>query len=100
MGIKETEAALAADPEAMARIEHLVEDNYRSVALAELRGGRVTQHDVGQVLGVSQRRVSAIERAEDLQVSTLRSYLSCLGLELKLVALDAEGRETPIALAG
>lgn len=99
MGLNEAEARFMADPEVAAEIAGYLADNRRAVALAELREGIVTQKELGAVLGVSQRRVSAIESAHDLQVSTLNSYLTKLGFTLELIARDEAGNETAIQLA-
>jgi transcriptional regulator with XRE-family HTH domain len=37
-------------------------------------------------MGVSQRRVSAIENGEDLQLSTLERYLRALEMDLEVFA--------------
>jgi hypothetical protein len=91
MGLKETKKRLMADPAAAARIRGEVAEAHRSVALADLRAGHVTQAEVASVLGVSQRRVSAIEHSDDVQISTLRAYLETLGYTLELIARSQEG---------
>ena len=100
MGIKETTAKLMADPAAKHRVAGYLDDNYEAVALADLREGRVTQAELAHVLGVSQRRVSAIEHAEDLQVSTLGSYIEKLGYRLEMIARGPAGEAIPIRLGG
>jgi transcriptional regulator with XRE-family HTH domain len=57
----------------------------------------VTQADVAQVLGVSQRRVSAIENAHDVYLSTLRSYVETLGYTLEITAEKA-GERIPLRI--
>ena len=56
--------------------------------LAEIRKRRgLTQTDVAQRMGVSQRRVSAIEHgAEQATRATLAAYVAALGGRLRLVA--------------
>lgn len=98
MSLKETRKRMMADPNTAARIREEVEKAHRSVALADLRTGLVTQYEIAQILGVSQRRVSAIESALDLHLSTLRSYLSSLGYELDLVARNASGETVSIRI--
>lgn len=98
MGLKETRARLMADPEAAARIKSYAIENQVVANLAALRRGRATQKEVAEVLGVSQRRVSAIEHSEDLQLSTIRGYLEALGLELDIAARTPEGERIEIAV--
>lgn len=100
MGIKQTTDKLMADPGASERIAGYLNDNYNAVALADLREGRVTQAELARALGVSQRRVSAIEHAEDLQVSTLGSYIEKLGYHLEVIARGPRGEAIPIRLGG
>jgi DNA-binding XRE family transcriptional regulator len=56
--------------------------------LAEIRRRRgLTQTDVARRMGVSQRRVSAIEHgAEQANRSTLAAYVTAMGGRLRLVA--------------
>ena len=96
MGIKETRARLLADPETADRIRGYVRQNHEAVALAELRQGKVTQAELARVLGVSQRRVSAIEHSPDIQLSTLRAYLEKLGFGMEIAALSATGERIPL----
>lgn len=98
MSMKETEKRLKANPRTRARIAAAKTALEREVGLHELREGRVTQAELAGVLGISQRRVSAIEHSTDVQVSTLRSYLGNLGYELELVAKDKTGERIPIKL--
>jgi len=98
MGITETRKKLMADPAAATRILGYLDDNHKAVALADLREGRVTQAELAAVLGVSQRRVSAIEHSADVQVSTLSAYLEKLGYDLELCARSATGERIPLKL--
>ena len=98
MGIKETRKKLMADPAAAKRIsEHLLA-NHRAVALNELRQGRVTQAELAGVMGISQRRVSAIECSIDPRVSTLSRYMQSLGYTLEISARDPNGESIPVEL--
>ena len=57
--------------------------------LAEIRKHRrITQQDLAQTLGVSQSRVSQIERqgVDDTVVSTLAAYAEALGARILVVA--------------
>ena len=57
--------------------------------LARLRAGRgLTQQHVSRAMGISQPRVSDIERAElgHTQLDTIRAYIDALGGRLQLLA--------------
>jgi transcriptional regulator with XRE-family HTH domain len=58
------------------------------IDLAEIRraAGR-TQVELATALGTSQGQISRIERQSDLLLSTLRAYLTALGVEASLVVL-------------
>jgi transcriptional regulator with XRE-family HTH domain len=99
MGIQETRKRLMADPASARRIHAHLAANHRAVALHDLREGRVTQTELAGVLGVSQRRVSAIENSVDVQVSTLRKYMETLGFTLEICARDSSGNSIPVELA-
>ena len=67
--------------------------------LAQLRKSRkLTQVQVAKVMGVSQRRVSAIERGEidRSEITTLRAYINALGGQIRIVA-DFGDESTQIA---
>jgi transcriptional regulator with XRE-family HTH domain len=98
MGIKHSRKQLMADPEAAESIRGYVRENHEAVALAGLRQAKVTQAELAHVLGVSQRRVSAIEHSPDVQVSTLRAYLDRLGFGMEIAALSPTGERIPLRL--
>lgn len=59
-----------------------------AMALADLREARkTTQVVLAEAIGVSQTRVSRIEREDDLYISTLRRYVQALGGQLELRAV-------------
>ena len=64
----------------------------QDLALDELRRSQhLSQTDVAERMGVTQRRVSAIENSGDLHVATLRRYVESLGGALELaVVKDGE----------
>ncbi len=53
---------------------------------------RLTQTEVAARMGVSQRRISAIENGEDLQLSTLSRYLRALEMDLEVFAVHKSTR--------
>ena len=100
MGTRDKIEKLMSDPEAAARVDAYLKADYEAVALADLRQGQVTQADLAAVLGVSQRRVSAIENTSNPRVDTLRAYMNKLGYELVLRARSSTGEEIPVRLGG
>ena len=45
---------------------------------------RLTQKQIAEAMHIDQRRVSKIERPTDVYVSTLRNFVSAMGVELEL----------------
>ena len=75
--------------EDMARAQEATDDLVRAWHLAMVRTERDrTQDDVAQAMGVTQPRVSAIERGEldTVTLATLRAYVQALGGKLRVVA--------------
>jgi predicted XRE-type DNA-binding protein len=61
----------------------------RAYRLAEVRRElRLTQAEVARAMGVSQSRVSAIERGEvsRSEIDTLRAYVAALGGQVEVIA--------------
>lgn len=86
-------SARPVDPVRIAQLsdQMLIECNiYRLRELREAQG--MTQTDVAEILGVSQRRVSEIERGEcdRIRVDTLRRYVQALGGTLRIEARVGE----------
>lgn len=83
VGGREHEPALARE-RALLDLEHRLYNARRAVGKS--------QAEVAAELGVSQANVSRIERAKDLQLSTLEKYVHALGgrLELRVVFDDEE----------
>ena len=85
----ELRATLDVDPEAVAIAESAIESAVAAYLLCELRKSKgLSQAQVASRMGVSQRRVSAIERGEvnRSEVETIRSYIHALGGQVHLVA--------------
>lgn len=79
-------------PGAAERLAELREETLAEVGLYELR--KVvdqSQVQMAAMLEISQSAVSQLERAHDIKLSTLRSYLEKLGARLALVAVFEEG---------
>lgn len=93
---KEQRAEAMADPVRRARIERETAAIRAGIRLYELRRARgLSQAELAKRLGVTQTRISAIERAEDLNLSTLQRYVDALGGRLKA---DVEFEGETIAL--
>ena len=81
------------DPKVLAEEVSAVEAQMSGYPLRQLRKSQgLSQEQLAERMGVSQRRVSAIERGkvDRSEVATIRSYVTALGGELKLVAQIGE----------
>ena len=75
------------DEPRVAELAEQMRTETRAYRLAEARKMRgLTQTQMARRMGVSQTRVSQIERGEVAELRTLASYVTALGGELKLVA--------------
>ena len=77
------------DPEKRAKLRDQILAESRAYRLREMREAqKLTQTDVAEVLEVSQRRVSEIERGEcdRIKLDTLRRYVQALGGTLRVEA--------------
>ena len=86
-------------PEGRRQAESAIEAQLTGHVLRELRKQqRLSQAQVASIMGVSQRRVSAIERGEvaRTEVHTIASYVQALGGHLQLDA-TVNGETTTIA---
>lgn len=79
----------AEDEEEVARHSARMLAEERAHRLAEARKRRhITQRNLAEAMGVSQSRVSAIERGKlsSTELSTLAAYVAALGGKLEIVA--------------
>ena len=73
--------------ESQKRVERKADEEYRALALAELREARnLTQVELAEKLGIEQGAVSKIERRTDMYLSTLRNVIQAMGGQLELTA--------------
>jgi transcriptional regulator with XRE-family HTH domain len=80
---------LSLNPAEVAGHRTHLEAGVRAYRLAEIRKHRrITQQDLAETLGVSQSRVSQIERQsiDDTVLSTLAAYAEALGASILVVA--------------
>ena len=79
-------------PEREAEVAAEVRAVLRENALLQLRRRhQISQEELAAALGISQARVSSIERAGEPQIDTMRRYIEALGGELIVQAkIDGE----------
>jgi transcriptional regulator with XRE-family HTH domain len=88
-------------PGAQKRVEARVDEEYRALALTELREARdLTQVQLAEKLGIDQGAVSKIERRADMYLSTLRNVIQAMGGQLELTALFPTGRVQVLTFQG
>lgn len=93
MNVEELKREIAASPKRRARVEEIKREMRREMQLEELRTShRVTQKQLAETLGVSQARVSKLEKQDDARLSTLRAYVEALGGALEVNAVFDEER--------
>jgi len=76
-------------PQRRAAARESLENEIAAYRLVELRLARgLTQQQVATAMGISQRRVSAIERGDidRSEITTLRNYVEALGGQIHIVA--------------
>lgn len=94
---------IMADPARAARVAEHEAAIRDSLGLGALRAGRgTTQVQLAEGIGVTQARVSSLERQDDVYLSTLESYINALGgtLEVRAVFPDETVALIPAAPAG
>jgi DNA-binding XRE family transcriptional regulator len=85
---KNLSSKLRSTPEGQAAVQKEQQIVGDLLALAQLRAARgVTQVELADAWEVSRANVSRVEHAEDLYLSTLRSYVSALGGRLEITAV-------------
>lgn len=68
------------------------------MSLSEIRQAQqVTQTQVAEALHIKQPSVAQLEKRGDIYLSTLKNYLSSLGVKLELVARFPDGTRVSIA---
>jgi transcriptional regulator with XRE-family HTH domain len=96
MSLKTWEKKVLSRPGAAERVEELEHKLLVAQGLAAARKkARVSQTELAQRLGVSQPRVAAIEKSEDVTVGLLARYVEALGGKVEIDAVIA-GKRTRI----
>lgn len=84
----ELRSEIDANPERRASVDEIKRAMQDAVRLSRLREAQgASQEDVAAELCISQGRVSQIEHAGDLYLSTLSGYVSALGGRLEVAAV-------------
>lgn len=93
----ELSAPIDADLQRRARVEAHKRAMYASLHLAALRKRHaMTQRQVADAMGVSQARISQIERGVNLELETINGYIAALGGRLELSAAFPDATVTLI----
>jgi transcriptional regulator with XRE-family HTH domain len=96
MSLKSWEKKVLDRPGARERVEEIEHKLLVAHGLAAARRkAKVSQTELARRLGVSQPRIAAIERSEDVTVGVLTRYVEALGGTLEISALIGKTR-TPI----
>lgn len=83
------DAAQRIDEQAVSNARRTMQEEVRAHRLVEVRREQVTrQEDLADLMGISQPRVSQIERGDlrNTQLGTLESYVEALGGHLRVIA--------------
>jgi HTH-type transcriptional regulator / antitoxin HigA len=92
MSFKDWEAKVLATPGAAARVAEIEKELRLAVALTELReSAGKSQREVAELLGVSQPRIAAIERARNITIDVVQKYVQVLGGTLEITVSHREG---------
>ena len=79
-------------PERRKRVDDIKRELKAEMPLYELRRAlAMTQKDMAEKLSVNQPAISKLEHREDVDLSSLRSYIEAVGGKLKIVAEFPEG---------
>jgi HTH-type transcriptional regulator / antitoxin HigA len=92
MSFKDWEAELLATPGAASLVDAIEKELRLAVALTALReSAGKSQREVAALLGVSQPRVAAIERARNITIDVVQKYVQVLGGTLEVTVSHREG---------
>ncbi len=96
MSIEQWESRVLEGQGASERVDHIEQELGLAVALTQLRlNAGLSQRALAQRLGVSQPRVAAIERADNLTLDVIDQYVTSLGATLEMTAVTGTTR-TPL----
>jgi DNA-binding Xre family transcriptional regulator len=93
-GVNELFAELDLNNEDLGRASQIIDDHVRAWHLAQVRAEQDrSQGELAIAMGVTQPRVSALERGDldSVTLSTLRAYVRALGGKLSVIADFGDG---------
>lgn len=100
MSLKRWEKKVLKAPGADRRVSEIERELRIASSLAELReGAGVSQRELAKRIGVSQPRVAAIERSENVTIDVLQQYVESLGAQLEVAAVKGTKKITLLAAA-
>ncbi|MDA8208041.1 MAG: XRE family transcriptional regulator [Actinomycetota bacterium] len=95
MSLKEWEQRVLANPGAEERVSGIESELRLATGLTALRKrAGLSQREMAKRLAVSQPRVVAIERSENVTVSVLEAYLAAIDMNLEITAVHGAERIT------
>ena len=95
MSVKKWEQQVLAEPGAEERVAEIESELRLATGLTALRKqAGLSQRDMAKRLAVSQPRVVAIERAENVTLSVLEAYVTAMGMGLEITVLHGDERTT------
>lgn len=97
MSLKKWEKKVLKAPGAERRVSEIERELGIAARLAELReDAGMSQRELAKRIGVSQPRVAAIERSENVTLDVLQQYVESLGAELEVAAVKGTKKITLI----
>jgi len=98
MSLKKWEKKVLKAPGAGRRVSEIERELRIAAGLAELREeAGISQRELAKRIGVSQPRVAAIERSENVTIDVLQQYVQSLGAELEVAAVKGAKKITLLA---
>lgn len=95
MSLKKWEKKVLKAPGAERRVSEIERELRIAAGLAELReDSGLSQRELAKRIGVSQPRVAAIERSENVTIDVLQQYVESLGAELEVAAVKGAKKIT------
>lgn len=100
MSLKKWEKKVLKAPGAERRVSEIERELRIAAGLAELReDAGISQRELAKRIGISQPRVAAIERSENVTIEVLQQYVESLGAELEVAAVKGTKKITLLATA-
>jgi transcriptional regulator with XRE-family HTH domain len=93
MSLKDWEARVVAAPGAEERVREIEEELRLAAGLTALRErAGLSQRELARRVGVSQPRIAAIERSDNVTIDILEQYVEALGGRLEISVLHGRRR--------